>query len=77
MLANQCSKTNTREGTQAFRTRTGLYRHSNQSLLASENSARKGFGETRDWAGFFRDAGLFRATETTLSRVSGGKATES
>jgi hypothetical protein len=61
----------------AIRTRTDLYRHSNQSLLAGENSDGKGFDEARDWAGFFRDTGRFRATETALSRVSSGKATES
>jgi hypothetical protein len=37
----------------AFRTQTGLYRHSNQSLFAGVNSAGKRFGDARDWAGFF------------------------
>ena len=33
-------------------TRTGLCRHSNQSLFARGNSAGKRFGEARDWAAF-------------------------
>jgi hypothetical protein len=61
----------------AFRTRTGLCRHSNQSLFASGNSAGKKFGEARDWGGIFGDAARFRAAETALSRVSVGKAAES
>jgi hypothetical protein len=55
-------------------TRTGLCRHSNPSLLARGNSAGKMFGEARDWAGIFGDASRFLATETALSRVSGGAA---
>jgi hypothetical protein len=48
------------EGAQAFRTQTGLCRHSNQSLFAGGNSAGKEFGEARDWAGFFGDTRRFR-----------------
>jgi hypothetical protein len=58
-------------------TRTSLCRHSNQSLRAAENSAGKRFGEARDWAAIFGDVRRSRATETALSRVSGGKAAES
>jgi hypothetical protein len=65
------------EGAQAFRTQTGLCRHSNQSLFAGGNSAGKEFGEARDWAGFFGDTRRFRGTETAPSRVPGGKAAES
>jgi hypothetical protein len=65
------------EGAQSFRTRTGLCRHSNPSLFASGNSAGKGFGVARDRGGIFGDTGQLRAAETALSRVSGGKATES
>jgi hypothetical protein len=50
---------------------------SNQSLSATGNSARKKFGEARDRGGIFGDASQFPATETALSRVPGGKATES
>jgi hypothetical protein len=59
------------------KTRTGLCRHSNPSLFASGNSAGKGFGVARDRGGIFGDTGKLRAAETALSRVSGGKATES
>jgi hypothetical protein len=59
------------------KTRTGLCRHSNRSLFASGNSAGKRFGKARDSAGIFGDIGQFCVTETALSRVSGGKATES
>jgi hypothetical protein len=48
-----------------------------QSLSATGNSAGKKFGEARDWAGIFGDTTGFRATETTLSGVPGGKAAES
>ena len=61
----------------AFRTQTGLFRHSNRSLFASRNRAGKRFGEARDWAGIFGDIGQFCVTETAPSRVCGGKATES
>jgi hypothetical protein len=56
--------------------RTGLFRHSNQSLFARGNSPGKKFGEARDWTGIFADTGRFRATKTALSRVSGRKAAE-
>jgi hypothetical protein len=39
--------------------------------------AGKRFGEARDRGGIFGDTRRFRATETALFRVSGGKATES
>jgi hypothetical protein len=65
------------EGAQAFRTQTGLCRHSNPSLFAGRNSAGKEFGEARDWAGVFGDTRRFRGTETAPSRVAGGKAAES
>jgi Malate/L-lactate dehydrogenase len=57
-------------------------RDSNRSLPTFEpvsvrgNSAGKRFGEARDWAGIFSDIGRFRATETVLSPLSGGKAAE-
>jgi hypothetical protein len=57
--------------------RAGACRHSNRSLCATENSAGKRFAEARDWAGIFGDNGRFRAIETAISRVSGGKAAES
>jgi hypothetical protein len=60
----------------AFRIQTGLCRHSNQSLLASGNSAGKEFGKARDRGGIFRDTVRFRAAETALSRVSASKAAE-
>jgi Terminase small subunit/NADH:flavin oxidoreductase / NADH oxidase family len=44
---------------------------------ASGSSAGKRFGEARDRGGIFGDIGRFRAIETALSRVSGGKAAES
>jgi hypothetical protein len=74
--ASPCSKTDALEGAQAFRARTGLYRHSNQSLFASENSAGKKFIEARHRGGIFGATRRFRAPETALSRVTGGKATE-
>jgi hypothetical protein len=58
-------------------TQTSLCRHSSRSLCATGNSAGKEFGEARDWAGISYDTRRFRATETVLSRVSGGKAAES
>jgi hypothetical protein len=58
---------------QAFRTQTGLCRYSNRSLFTGANSAGKKFGEARDRGGIFGDASRFLATETMLSRVSGGK----
>jgi hypothetical protein len=62
----------------AFRqARTGLCRHSNRSLCTGENSARKKLGEARDLAGISGDKSRFGAAETALSRVSGGKASES
>jgi hypothetical protein len=49
---------------------------SNRSLLfGSGNSAGKRFGEARDRGGIFGVTGPI--AETTLSRVTGGKATES
>jgi hypothetical protein len=39
--------------------------------------AGKGFGEARDRGGTFGDTRRFQVAETTLSRVSGGKAAES
>jgi hypothetical protein len=51
--------------------RTGLCRHSNQSLSATGNSAGKKSGEARDRGGIFGGTGRFRTTETALSRVSG------
>jgi hypothetical protein len=57
--------------------RTRLCQYSNQSLLATGNSAAKGFGAPRDGAGIFGGNSRIRETETGLSRVSGGKATES
>jgi hypothetical protein len=62
---------------QAFKTRTGLCRHSNPSLFASGNSAGKEFGEARDGVATFGGDRRFRAAETALSGVSGGKAAES
>src|ERR1700760_2680735 len=57
--------------------RTGLYRHSNQSLFAAANSTGKGLVEARDRGGNSGDMSRFRAAETSLSRVSGRKAAES
>jgi hypothetical protein len=51
-------------------------KNSARSLFARRNFARKKFGEARDWAGIF-GRGAFRARETALPRISGGKATES
>jgi hypothetical protein len=39
-----------------------------------QRPAGKTFAEGRDGGGFFGDTSRFRATETALSRVSGGKA---
>jgi hypothetical protein len=66
-------------GSKAARCRLerGLCQHSNRSLFVSNNSARKRFGEARDWAGIFSDTGRSRATETALSCARGGKAAES
>jgi hypothetical protein len=66
-----------RPNTGQSKARTSLCRHSNPSLSASANSAGKRFGEARDQAGIFGDAGRSWAAETALSRVSGGKAAES
>jgi hypothetical protein len=60
-------------GQSAVQTRTGLCRHSNQSLRAAENSTGKRFGEGRDGAGIFAGASRFPAAETALTRVPGGK----
>jgi len=43
---------------------------------ANENSLGKRFCEARDRGRILGDTGRFRATETALSRVSGGKAAE-
>jgi hypothetical protein len=48
-----------------------------RSLSATGNSVGKKFSEARDRGGIFGDASQFPATETALSRVSGGKAAES
>jgi hypothetical protein len=56
--------------------RTCLCRQSNRSLSARRIPAGKEFGEARDRNGIFGDTGRFRATETALSRVAGGKAAE-
>jgi hypothetical protein len=45
-------------------------------MIHSGNAAGKKFDEARDPGGIFGDTGRFRATETALSRVLGGKATE-
>ena len=58
---------------EAFKIRTCLCRHSNQSLFASENSVGKGFDEARDSAGIFWRHCRFRAAETTLSPSSVAK----
>jgi hypothetical protein len=48
-----------------------------RSLFAIGNSVRKRFDEARDRGGIFGGTDPFRATETALSRVCGGEATES
>jgi hypothetical protein len=60
----------------APRIRTGLCRHSNQSLHETGNSAGKRFGDARDRGGFSATPSRLRAAETGLSHVSRAKAAE-
>jgi hypothetical protein len=77
-LSCRCSKHNLNHSSRPVpsmipdeRTRTRLWRESNQSLSAPGIPAGKTFAEARDRGGIFDDTCRFPTTETALSRVFG------